>query len=78
MPDHLGPDKGFGQMGMGDYHLKLAGYCRSFVEDFGNRGDLRRAATFGPAWVLVENSQNAAGDAYLTVGGHGHPHGLLA
>jgi hypothetical protein len=32
VPDHLGPDKGFGQMGMGDYDLRLAGYCRHFVE----------------------------------------------
>ena len=35
VPDHLGPDKGFGQMGMGDYDLKLAGYCRHFVEQVG-------------------------------------------
>merc|ERR1719162_1676509 len=35
VPDHLGPDKGFGQMGMGDYDLKLAGFCRLFVEEVG-------------------------------------------
>jgi len=33
--DHLGPDKGFGQMGMGDYDHRLKAYCRMFIEDVG-------------------------------------------
>eukprot|EP00933_Yihiella_yeosuensis_P054971 TRINITY_DN5358_c0_g1_i2.p1 TRINITY_DN5358_c0_g1~~TRINITY_DN5358_c0_g1_i2.p1 ORF type:complete len:284 (+),score=73.30 TRINITY_DN5358_c0_g1_i2:82-933(+) len=32
--DHI-PDKGFGQMGMGDYDKRLAAYCRMFIEDVG-------------------------------------------
>lgn len=32
--DHI-PDKGFGQMGMGDYDSRLAAYCRMFVEEVG-------------------------------------------
>ncbi|CAE8697367.1 unnamed protein product [Polarella glacialis] len=32
--DHI-PDKGFGQMGMGDYDKRLAAYCRMFTEDVG-------------------------------------------
>lgn len=32
--DHI-PDKGFGQMGMGDYDKRLAAYCKMFVEDEG-------------------------------------------
>lgn len=38
--DHI-PDKGFGQMGMGDYDSRLAAYCRMFVEEVGEE-ELRR------------------------------------
>merc|ERR1712224_539981 len=33
--DHIGPDKGFGQMGMGDYDQRLQSYCYMFVEKVG-------------------------------------------
>jgi len=32
--DHI-PDKGFGQMGMGDYDKRLTSYCRMFTEEVG-------------------------------------------
>merc|ERR1712232_513822 len=32
--DHI-PDKGFGQMGMGDYDKRIQAYCRMFIEDVG-------------------------------------------
>ena len=38
--DHLGPDKGFGQMGMGEYDLRLRAYCSMFVEQFGGEDAL--------------------------------------
>ncbi|CAD7968410.1 unnamed protein product [Amoebophrya sp. A120] len=33
--DHLGDDKGFGQMGMGDYDQRLISYCQMFTEKVG-------------------------------------------
>ncbi|CAD7956252.1 unnamed protein product [Amoebophrya sp. A25] len=33
--DHLGDDKGFGQMGMGDYDQRMQSYCHMFAEKVG-------------------------------------------
>jgi len=38
--DHLGPDKGFGQMGMGEYDLRLRAYCSMFIEQFGGEDEI--------------------------------------
>lgn len=69
--DHI-PDKGFGQMGMGDYDKRLAGYCRMFIEDVGEE-ELQRLfdqdrRINGTALCFEECASSASGSGPRSTG----------
>jgi len=68
--DHI-PDKGFGQMGMGDYDRRLSSYCRMFIENVGEEElqsmFLRDRMINRTDLCLIECSSTASGTGALSL-----------